>query len=186
MRHAEQNWDRVTPNQAWPLTERGKQQARDVIDHLAGLGIQTVYSSSMVRARATVAPFCQRAGLTCNVEPGLEEREVCWPPPELEVIREYQHRSWLDLDYKVPGFESNREAQARFMRALSAIAARHLGERVLVCAHGNVIALAVHLLSHQPEPSELHLGFCEIRRLRFCDDGFRYDAKFRLLLPSGP
>lgn len=178
MRHAELAWDRVTPNRAWPLTSRGRRQARSIVSRLVELDIHVVYSSSMERARATVVPFCSRTGLTLRTEEDLQEREVCWPPPADEEIAELFRKGWLDFDYRVPGFESNREAQLRFMASLEAIVARHQGERILVCAHGNVIALALHHVLGSIDVSEIQIEYCGVRRLRVERQRWHYEASF--------
>ena len=178
MRHAELKWDRVTPNRAWPLTPRGETQARSIVSRLLELDIRVVYSSPMERARATVAPFCSETGLVPRTETDLQEREVCWPPPPDEELVELFRKGWRDFDYKLPGFESNREAQLRFMATLREIVARHEGERVLVCAHGNVIALALHHIVGSIDEGELQIEYCGVRCLRVQRQRWRYEASF--------
>jgi len=179
MRHAELRWDGETPNHAWPLTELGQRQAESIVPKLSELALDAVYASPMERAQATVAPFCGQSGLPLRVEKGLEEREITWPPPASQATVE---AGWADLDFKVAGFESNREAQDRFMAALSAIVARHPGERVLVCAHGNVIALALHRVLGSLEASDRQIEYCGVRRLRAVGESWRYEAAFGVLV----
>jgi broad specificity phosphatase PhoE len=170
------------------LTQGGHRQAESIVSRLLELDIAAVYASPMVRAQSTVAPFCARSGLSLRVETGLEEREISWPPPASKAIVE---AGWADLDFKVSGFESNREAQDRFMGALGAITARHEGERVLVCAHGNVIALALHRVLGSIEAEDRQIEYCGVRHLRVAGESWHYEAAFGVLgesaanLPSG-
>ena len=36
IRHAQQDWDRETPDAGWPLTPLGREQAADLVEELAG------------------------------------------------------------------------------------------------------------------------------------------------------
>ncbi len=87
--------------------------------------------------------------------------------------------SWRDLNYKLLDGESNLEAQERFLRALQEFEAFEPEDGVvLVCAHGNVIALALLRALPDVVPESRSLRHCEIRRLEISGGILRWDQEF--------
>ena len=121
-----------------PLTEAGVRAAAALADQLAVLAPDAVYSSPYRRARTTVQPFADRAGLTVVEDARLHERVLAAEPLDdwLDQIR----RSYDDLDHVAgAGGESLRATQTRALAALDDIVAR--GHRLpAVVSHGNLIS----------------------------------------------
>ena len=167
LRHAQQDWDRETPDALWPLTLLGQKQAAGIIDELAGLRPDSLWCSETQRAFQTIQPYAEHSGLSVNRLQGLGERRLTWPLPAMEEMQEHYRRGWEDLDYALEHGESNRQGQARFMAALGSIVAHETAigpdRSVVVCAHGNVIALAEHAATGSF--GRTNLGFCEFRTL---------------------
>ena len=65
-------------------------------------------------------------------------------PGDLPDWRAQLTRSWEDFDYAPVGGETSRQAQARVVRVLETIAARHASGTVILASHGNLIALALN------------------------------------------
>src|ERR1700722_10569910 len=141
VRHAEpvapgtQGFDEFTR----PLTAKGMRDAEQLREMRASTRIDAVYSSPYLRARQTIEPIAQARGLAIETVEDLRERLLS--PVDLPNWRAHLKRSWNDFDYAPPGGETSREAQARVVRVLDMVAARHAGGTVILASHGNLIAL---------------------------------------------
>ncbi|MEU7143772.1 histidine phosphatase family protein [Nocardia sp. NPDC046473] len=142
------------------LTEHGNDQAKAVAERLAGLPIERIVHSPLLRCQRTVAPLAEKLGL----EPVFDDRliEVDYGEwtgrPIGELLQEplwkvvQRHASGAVF----PGGEGLAQVQARAVAALRehdrALAEQH-GHDVLwvACTHGDVIksvladALGIHL-----------------------------------------
>src|ERR1700735_2306444 len=125
-----------------PLTAKGMRDASQLCDTLASMRIDGAYSSPYLRARETIEPIAQARGLSIETVEDLRERLLS--PVDLPDWRAHLKRSWSDFDYAPPGGETSREAQARVVRVLDMVAARHAGGIVILASHGNLIALALN------------------------------------------
>ncbi|WP_299565870.1 histidine phosphatase family protein [uncultured Mycolicibacterium sp.] len=146
------------------LDERGLQQARALVDRVAGLPIRAIVRSPLLRCRRTVEPLAAALGL----EPVVDERisEVDYGEwtgrPLAELVTEplwtvvQQHPSAAVF----PGGEGLAQVQARAVAAVREhdrrLAAEHGGDALwIACTHGDVIkavladALGVHLDAFQ-------------------------------------
>jgi 2,3-bisphosphoglycerate-dependent phosphoglycerate mutase len=152
IRHAQSRPSADIPDEDWPLTALGEQQAEALVPLLRTFPICAVFSSPYRRAMATVRSFAKAAGLPIPVEPDLRER--CLSPAwveDWEVIADLIH----DLHCRLPGGESAQEARERFEQALARIAGRYPGQTVAIATHGAVIT---HLMRHDHEtlPADYH------------------------------
>ena len=127
-----------------PLTAKGMLDAEGLRDKHSSTRIDAAYSSPYIRARQTIEPIAAARGLTIETVNDLRERLLS--PVEVADWRTHLRRSWKDFDYSPTGGESGRIAQARVMRVLDTIAARHAGGTVMLASHGNLIALALHAM----------------------------------------
>jgi 2,3-bisphosphoglycerate-dependent phosphoglycerate mutase len=125
-----------------PLTAKGMRDASQLCDTLASMRVDGAYSSPYLRARQTIEPIAQARGLTIETVEDLRERLLS--PVDLPEWRAHLKRSWADFDYAPVGGETSREAQARVVRVLDMVAARHAGGTVILASHGNLIALALN------------------------------------------
>ncbi|MEU7768156.1 histidine phosphatase family protein [Nocardia sp. NPDC049190] len=142
------------------LTERGDEQARAVAERLAGLPVERIVHSPLLRCQRTVAPLAEKFGL----DPVFDERliEVDYGEwtgrPITELLEEplwkvvQQHASGAVF----PGGEGLAQVQARAVAAIRdhdrALARQHGRDTLWVaCTHGDVIksiladALGIHL-----------------------------------------
>jgi 2,3-bisphosphoglycerate-dependent phosphoglycerate mutase len=125
-----------------PLTAKGMRDASQLCDTLASMRVDGAYSSPYLRARQTIEPIAQARGLTIETVEDLRERLLS--PVDLLEWRAHLKRSWADFDYAPVGGETSREAQARVVRVLDMVAARHTAGTVILASHGNLIALALN------------------------------------------
>ena len=125
-----------------PLTAKGMRDASQLCDTLSSMRVDATYSSPYLRARQTIEPIAQARGLAIETVEDLRERVLS--PVDLPDWRAHLKRSWEDFDYAPVGGETSREAQARVVRVLEMVAARHTGGTVMLASHGNLIALALN------------------------------------------
>jgi 2,3-bisphosphoglycerate-dependent phosphoglycerate mutase len=125
-----------------PLTAKGFRDAMELCETLSSTRIDAAYSSPYLRARQTIEPIAQARHLSIETIDDLRERLLS--PSDLPDWRSHLKRSWEDFDYAPPGGETSRDAQARVLRVLDAIASRHTAGTVILASHGNLIALALN------------------------------------------
>ena len=125
-----------------PLTEKGFRDANRLSELHTSMRIDAAYSSPYARARQTIEPIARARGLAIETVDDLRERLLS--PAELPDWRAHLRRAWEDFDYAPAGGETGRDAQARIVRVLDTVAARHSAGTVIVASHGNLIALALH------------------------------------------
>jgi broad specificity phosphatase PhoE len=159
------------------LGPNGRAQAEQVAPILAALRPQALYCSAMRRARETAEPIARACGMTAQVLETLHERrmgplsgtsrEASWAIYEEARIR------WMagDLDHTHEGGESYAEIQRRVVPVFEDLAARHLGQTIVVVAHGVVIRVTVCSLVEGGNPrdfSRIPIEFVGIHDLH-CD-----------------
>ncbi|MGZ8642129.1 MAG: histidine phosphatase family protein [Actinomycetota bacterium] len=131
-----------------PLSEEGMEQARLLAARLRVMELDraVVHCSPLRRARETVAPYADAAGIDVVFEEDLVEAHIGgWEGMPFEEIvasdADLVHRIrnqqaiWLHA----PGGESQRDFRSRVVTALDSILASHLERDVVVVAHGGVI-----------------------------------------------
>lgn len=123
----------------YPLSERGRRQARDLVAVLAPLNAELVCSSPFKRCLDTIAPAAASLELAVETDAGLRERRIAagW----VGDFRDFWRRSWEDLSYALEGGETSLECRTRLVAAVDSIVRRHEGKRVLVGSHGCALAL---------------------------------------------
>jgi len=142
-----------------PLNEVGLRQAEQVALRIQEMtDIASIYASPLQRAHRTAQAIARSTRLPLHLHPGLSEMhfglaegivisEIAQLYPEV-----YERLNNLDdHDVRFPEGESRREFVQRIEAALDDVINAHLGERVIVVAHGGVIAAATALmLGEQP------------------------------------
>jgi probable phosphoglycerate mutase len=134
------------------LTERGRSQAERVAAHLARTRADAtaLYASPLARARDTASPIAKRLRLAPRYEDDLREYHLGdWEGMSYaELVREHRifERMKSEPDWQPGGGESARQVAERLAARIAAIAAQHVGERVIVVTHGGALALALGLL----------------------------------------
>lgn len=151
-----------------PLSETGERQVQSVADRLAATRVDAVYSSPLQRALRTGTEIGARHGLTPEVRDTLTEFEP-WQnfpadqspfevPPHEEISTIFREHIRTRRYEAFPYAEDGAAFRARVLGELSRIIDAHLGQRVVVTAHGGVInaALADALGSGFDMPVRVH------------------------------
>jgi probable phosphoglycerate mutase len=184
LRHGETAWNanqRIQGQVDEPLNEHGRWQAERLGTALQGEGLTRIYSSDLVRARATAEAVALAIGLAeVRTEAALRERsfgsfegltyaeiERRWP----DDVRRWRAR---EPGFGPGGGEGPEVFFARCVPCAAAIAARHPGETVALVAHGGVLdclyraATGVDLRA----PRSWRLGNASINRMLWNGEGF--------------
>jgi len=125
-----------------PLSATGEAEAAALGRRLAGAGLTAAYSSDLARTRRTAEILAAPHGL--EAVPLTELREFSmgrWEgltAAEIRALDPVAFEAWMaDIGrFQFPGGESLTDVAERAWPAFEAIAARHIGARVLVVAHG--------------------------------------------------
>jgi len=128
-----------------PLTDAGRDAARELAEELDGWEISAIYSSPYARSVETVSVLAERRRLRVQLLDDLRERSLSTEPHD--GWRESLARSWTDPEFALPGAESGRDAQRRAIGTLDLLRVRHPdGGRLVVGSHGNLISLILQAL----------------------------------------
>lgn len=138
-----------------PLTGDGRETAHALAAALCGFGIQRILSSPYRRAVETAQPLAERLGLPVTADARLVER-VLTPTP-VPDWRERLVASFTDLDLRIDGGESGREAMRRGCAVLSEVL-EHPDRVTVVITHGNLLTLLLKSLDRT-------VGFAEWERM---------------------
>jgi probable phosphoglycerate mutase len=145
-RHGQTDWNREHRWQGWadpPLNAAGREQAADLGESLARLGIEAVVSSDLRRAAETAEIAAARLGLPVEVDARLREVDV----------GEWSGLTTSEVEARFPdGYRRRREGRTgwvegeelgamaeRVVAALVELAGRLDGRRVLVVTHGGPV-----------------------------------------------
>jgi broad specificity phosphatase PhoE len=131
-----------------PLDELGREQARKLAVRLALLDPPpaAVYCSSLRRARETVEPYAERAGVEVRFDEGLMEANIgAWEGrPFEEIVASDEDvlplvRASRAIWSHAPGGEPIDPFRERVRRAVGGVIERHPDGDLLVICHGGVI-----------------------------------------------
>ena len=161
------------------LSQLGHRQCSAVADALAGLPIDTIYSSPLKRCAESARIIAERLKFDVRFDDRLMEIHAgvfqgrCWP----EIEREYPDdaRRWKsqEPDFCIPGGESRRQVMERAFAAFAEIK-RADHQQVVVVAHGGSLSGAIKGLLEIPahrNPFELQNG--SITRVVWSDRGIK-------------
>lgn len=143
LRHAESRSSATVKQPDWPLSDLGKEQARDLVPILAKLNIDHVYTSPFLRAVETAKPFAEFAGKPLHIYYELREQHSLWMD-SVEEFMDQMRKRWEDFHFTPPGTESNAECQLRIVNAVRDLIRRHPGSTLLVSSHGSAISLLLN------------------------------------------
>lgn len=159
VRHADAipDADEIIPSGVYddlPLSRIGREQAQALAERLKETFFHAAYSSPLRRCQETAAPLLEYLHLPLAIVAGLREIRLGNPSPlpddtqdlatltkalqmrQAEIVRQAGTTGHWDV---IPNSESSRNFRQRVITALDDIVHAHIGERVLVFAHGGVI-----------------------------------------------
>ena len=182
IRHGETDWNvamRIQGQLDIALNEVGRRQARRLAGALADARLDAIYSSDLIRARATAQAVAGRAGLEVHTDSGLRERGFGvfegLTFPEIEQRFPDQARRWRQREagFGPAGGETLAVFFARVVASVAALAAQHRGEHIAIVAHGGVLDALYRAATRMPldAPRTWQLGNASINRLLASDTG---------------
>jgi probable phosphoglycerate mutase len=182
IRHGETAWNvdtRIQGHLDIPLNDIGLWQARRLGAALAGEPIAAIYASDLGRAMQTAQAVADVAGRTVVADTGLRERafgrfqgrtfaeiEAAWP----EDAQLWRKR---DPAFTPPeGGESLLVFRDRVVQTLARLAARHVGEQIVLVGHGGVMDVLYRAATGQElqAPRTWALGNAAVNRLLWTPD----------------
>ncbi|MCG5074446.1 histidine phosphatase family protein [Paraburkholderia tagetis] len=153
IRHGETAWNRIKRIQGHidiPLAGSGVEQARLLAarcarEARAGVRLDAIWSSDLMRAQQTAQPIAEALGLSLQLTEGLRERNYgAFQGHDSDAIAErfpdeYAHWQTRDPGFAPPEGESHRAFYHRVLHALEPILAKHRDGRIACVAHGGVL-----------------------------------------------
>ena len=182
IRHGETAWNKDTRIQGHldvPLNDTGHWQAQRAAESLRHEPVAAVYASDLSRAQQTAQAIAQTRTLPVDTHTGLRERS----------FGVFEGKTWAELEagwpdaalawrQRVPTFapdggENLLQLYARVTGTLSELAERHVGEQIVVVAHGGVMDILYRAATRLDlqAPRTWHLGNAAINRLLWTPEG---------------
>lgn len=168
-RHGETDWNREHRWQGHadpPLNARGYEQSRALAETLAATPPQALYSSDLLRARATAELIAERIGVEVSLDSRLREVDVGeWSGlTSAEVTARYpegmaRHQAG-ETGWKFG--EPYPAMTRRVLEAIHAIAEAHRGEAVVVVTHGGPMR-SIWVAAGAPALPRRRFDNCEVQ-----------------------
>lgn len=183
IRHGETAWNvdtRIQGQLDIPLNDTGRWQAERLARALAAReAIDVVYTSDLLRAWETARPVAAATGAPLHTDEGLRERGFGSFQgktfTEIEAAMPDEARRWRQRDpfWAPPGGESLTAMRRRVIETLHALASRHVGEQIVMVAHGGVMDVLYRAATGQElqAPRTWLLGNTAINRLLWSPEG---------------
>lgn len=186
IRHGETAWNvdtRIQGQLDIGLNDIGRWQAERVGQALRDEDLAAIYSSDLMRAfetaQAIARHHAQSRQLSVVGHVGLRERHFghlqgqTWA--EIETGWPEDAKLWRGRDphWSPLGGESLTALRARISASVNALASQHLGEQIVLVAHGGVMDALYRLATNQAieAPRSWHLGNAAINRLLWTPQG---------------
>lgn len=182
IRHGETAWNvdtRIQGQLDVELNDTGRWQARQTALALQEEDIAAIYASDLSRAFETARAIGAVAGLQPVPVPALRERHfghfqtLTWA--EIETQWPQQAQQWRTRvpDWSPQGGESLLTLRARISDAVHTLAQRHLGQQIVLVAHGGVMDVLYRLATGQElqAPRQWPLGNAAVNRLLWTPQG---------------
>jgi probable phosphoglycerate mutase len=189
IRHGETAWNaarRLQGHMDIPLNDQGRAQAQATARALTDDGdanggvIAAVYASDLARAFDTGRVIAEAARAPITPVRGLRERSFgdwegrSFADVSVEFPAEAERWRKRDPQWSPPGAAENLiEFRARIEQAVQDIAARHLGEQIVLVAHGGVLDVLYRLATglEIQAARTWELGNAAINRLLWTPEG---------------
>lgn len=157
VRHGETDWNaqrRIQGQTDIPLNDNGRQQAVATAQGLVGQNFSAIYSSDLQRAHDTAAAAAERLNLPVQTEPGLRERHYGefqgLTQDEIKARADYERYITRDTSFSFGNGESLAGFAERIKNTLNTLAQQHVGESILIFAHGGVLDVIYRIATHRP------------------------------------
>jgi len=184
VRHGETDWNvgaRIQGQQDIPLNDKGRWQAARAAQVLANgaESVAAIYSSDLARAHDTARSIACALGIDVRTDMRLRERGFGSFEGKTFVELEHsypdQTARWRvrDPQWAPPHGESLVVLEERVRAATDHLAAQHVGELIVLVAHGGVLDMMYRIATRQPvnAPRTWELGNASINRLLWSPQG---------------
>ena len=182
IRHGETAWNvdtRIQGQLDIGLNARGRWQAQRLAQALAGETVAAVYSSDLLRAWDTALSVSNALGHTVLTTEGLRERGFGeFEGKTFEQIGQLWPEQALLWRKREPAFapqggESLLQFRERIVEVVSRLAASHVGQQIVLVAHGGVMDVLYRAATRQEiqAPRTWDLGNATINRLLWTPEG---------------
>jgi len=184
VRHGETAWNadtRIQGQRDIPLNDKGQWQAARAAQVLADADepLAAIYSSDLARAFDTARSIAQVFGMPVDTDHRLRERGFGAFEGktfvELELQFPHDTARWRARDpmWAPPGGEALVTLGERVLAATNELARRHLGEQIVLVAHGGVLDMMYRFATGQGVDARRtwELGNASINRLLWSPQG---------------
>jgi probable phosphoglycerate mutase len=176
IRHGETDWNAATRIQGHTdiaLNANGVEQARQLGAALANEDIDAVYASDLSRAADTAQAIATHHKLTVHTHTGLRERHfgyfegLTWAAIEAKHPKDALAWRSRDTHFAPAGGESLVALKARVVNTLNELAAKHIGQHIVIAAHGGILDQLYRLANNLDLQTkrDWHLGNAAVNRL---------------------
>ena len=139
-RHGETSWNArniICGRTDIPLNERGKEQAMLLAERLAGVSIDRIIASPMIRARQTAETVAEKYGLPIMFDERLIEQNFGIYEGKDRKDPGYLANKRM-FAYRYPGGESQMDVAHRVYGLVEELREKYPGENILLVCHGGV------------------------------------------------
>ena len=139
-----------------PLTEKGQQQALNLVDYFKYIPLQQFYSSDLGRAVATATPLAEIKKLSLQTCPRLREISYDYLDGQAKLQISENDKQKLnrlfsaELDYRIGNGETLAEVQTRLFEKIQELQTVHQGQSIAVMTHGLSIVMLMKKILHIP------------------------------------
>jgi len=176
IRHGETDWNAATRIQGHTdiaLNANGVEQARQLGAALANEEIDAVYASDLSRAADTAQAIATHHKLTVHTHTGLRERHfgyfegLTWAAIAAKHPKDALAWRSRDTHFAPAGGESLVALKARVVNTLNELAAKHIGQHIVIAAHGGILDQLYRLANNLDLQTkrDWHLGNAAVNRL---------------------
>ncbi|MEZ7835692.1 MAG: histidine phosphatase family protein [Burkholderiaceae bacterium] len=176
IRHGETDWNAATRIQGHTdiaLNANGVEQARQLGAALANEDIDAVYASDLSRAADTAQAIATHHKLTVHTHTGLRERHfgyfegLTWAAIEAKHPKDALAWRSRDTHFAPASGESLVALKARVVNTLNELAAKHIGQHIVIAAHGGILDQLYRLANNLDLQTkrDWHLGNAAVNRL---------------------
>lgn len=140
-----------------PLTDKGLEDSKRVVEVLKSKEIHVIYSSPYKRAIDTVKELADTLNLKVATKEDLRERTIAdqW----IDDFNGFVKSQWENFEYKLSKGECLREVQERNIKALKEILDENKGKNVVIGTHGTALST---ILNHYDKS----FGYNEFNRIK--------------------
>jgi probable phosphoglycerate mutase len=184
VRHGETDWNasaRIQGQRDIPLNDKGHWQAERAAKSLltAGEPLGAIYSSDLLRAHATAQAIATAYGMEVLSDVRLRERNFgqyeghSFDQLERQWPQDAARWRARDASWAPPGGETLTALGERVRAVTDALAQRHLGEQIVLVAHGGVLDMMYRIATRQGVDAQRNwaLGNASINRLLWTPGG---------------